>query len=92
VLEFAPGAATPPHTHPGLIIVTVLEGALTFSHGGTEKTYGVGETFAELPVAVGQAVNTSGPKTTALVTYALPKGAALSTPITAFFIRRLGDG
>src|SRR5688500_12048956 len=49
VNDFAPGAATPPHTHPGLTLVTVLEGELTFRAPGSEKVYKVGESFAEGP-------------------------------------------
>ncbi|MHB8647473.1 MAG: cupin domain-containing protein [Thermomicrobiales bacterium] len=92
VSDFVPGAQTPQHTHPGQVFVTVLEGTITFRTGGTEKTYGVGESFVEQPGVVGQAVNASGAKTTLTTTYLLPKGAALLTPISAFFIRRLGDG
>lgn len=92
VSDFVPGAQTPPHIHPGQVFVMVLEGAITFRTGGTEKVYGVGESFVELPGAVGQTANTTGAKATVLTTYLLPKGAALSTPVTAFFIRRLGDG
>src|SRR5687768_16633742 len=57
VLDFAPGAATPPHTHPGLVVVTVLEGAVTFRHVHGEKTYRVGESFTEVPGEVGTALN-----------------------------------
>jgi quercetin dioxygenase-like cupin family protein len=81
VLDFAPGAQTPPHTHPGQTVVTVLEGALTFRTGGTERTFGVGESFSEPGEMVGQALNTGAVRTTVLVTYLLPQGAPLSTPV-----------
>jgi len=92
VSDFAPGAQTPVHIHPGQVFVMVLEGAITFRTGGAEKVYGIGESFVEQPGVVGQAVNTTGKTTTLVTTYLLPKGAALSTPISAFFIHRLGDG
>jgi quercetin dioxygenase-like cupin family protein len=106
VFDFVPGAQTPPHTHPGQVFTTVLDGAIAFRAGGTEKVYGVGESFVEQPGVVGQAVNAAPAKTTLLVTFILPKGAALSAPVTASapgaprtgggaeaaFIRRLGDG
>jgi quercetin dioxygenase-like cupin family protein len=83
VLDFAPGAQTPLQTHPGQVFVMVLEGAITSRTGGTEKMYGVGEGFAEQPGVVGQAVNASSAKATVLVTYLLPKGAALATLVPA---------
>lgn len=83
VFDFIPGAQTPPHTHPGQVFATVLDGAITFRTGGTETVYGVGESFVEQPGVVGQAVNTSGAKTSVMITYLLPKGAALSTPVAA---------
>jgi quercetin dioxygenase-like cupin family protein len=83
VLDFVPGAQTPPHTHPGQVFVTVLEGVQTFRTGGAEKVYGVGESFVEQPGVVGQAVNMSGTNVTVLATYFLPKGAALSAPVAA---------
>ena len=81
VLDFAPGAQTLPHTHPGQTVVTVLEGALTFRTGGTERVFGAGESFSEPGGEVGQAANVGAVRTTALVTYLLPKGAPLSTPV-----------
>ncbi len=81
VLEFAPGAATPLHTHPGLVIATVLEGALTFSHDGIDKVYGVGETFAEPPNQVGLARNAAAGRTRVMVSIVAPKGAAPSTVV-----------
>jgi quercetin dioxygenase-like cupin family protein len=81
VLDFAPGAQTPPHTHPGQVFVTVLDGALTVRGHGSETTYRVGESFVEPPGVVVQAVNAGGAPATALVTSLLPKGAPLSTPV-----------
>jgi quercetin dioxygenase-like cupin family protein len=83
VFDFVPGAQSLPHTHPGQAFVTVLESAITFRTGGTEKVYGAGESYVEQPGVVGQVVNTSGKKTTLITTLLLPKGAALSTPVAA---------
>ena len=92
VLDFAPGAQTPLHTHPGQVVVTVLEGELTFTTGGAEKTYQVGESFVELPEVVGQARNAGTTRTTVLATYLLPKGAPLSTPVTTPGLPATGAG
>jgi quercetin dioxygenase-like cupin family protein len=80
VLEFPPGAATPPHSHPGLTLATVLEGEVTFDTQGAKKTYRVGESFVELPGDVGVAANTGATRTRVMASIILPKGAAPSTP------------
>ncbi len=79
-LHFAPGAATPWHTHPGLVLVTVVEGEQTFRVDGTEKVYKVGDSFTEMAGHVAQAHNTTAANTTVLVSYMVPDGAPLSTP------------
>ena len=79
-LEFPPGAPTPPHTHPGLTLATVLEGEVTFDTAGTKKTYRVGESFTERPGDVGVAANTGATRTRVMASIILPKGAAPSTP------------
>src|SRR5205823_3160806 len=38
ILDFKPGAGIPVHTHPGPVVVTVLEGAITLNEAGTERT------------------------------------------------------
>jgi quercetin dioxygenase-like cupin family protein len=81
VLDFAPGAQTPPHTHPGQVFVTVLDGAITVRTPGTERTYQVGESFVEPQGVVVQATNTGSANATVLATSLLPKGAPLSTPV-----------
>jgi quercetin dioxygenase-like cupin family protein len=78
VLEFPPGAATPPHTHPGLTLATVLEGEVTFDTAGTKTTYRAGQSFAELPGEVGVAANLSDARTRVMASIILPKGAAPS--------------
>jgi quercetin dioxygenase-like cupin family protein len=72
VLEFAPGAATPPHTHPGLTVATVLEGEITFETGGSTKVYRTGETLVELPGELGVARNATGAKSRTCCTTSYP--------------------
>jgi len=83
ILDFAPGAATPWHTHPGEVLVTVLEGTNTFSVNGVEKIYKAGESFVELPNEVVQARNATGARMSVMATYLLPKGEPLSHPMPA---------
>ena len=78
--EFQPGAQTPAHTHPGLTLVTVLEGEVTFRHPDMEKTYKVGDSFVERPSEVGVATNTAATRTRVMASMIVPKGAAPSTP------------
>jgi quercetin dioxygenase-like cupin family protein len=83
VLDFAPGARIPPHTHPGPVSVTVLDGAITLRTQGTEKTHQVGETFIEVPGVVFQATNAGSTPATVMVTYLVPKGAPLASPVAS---------
>jgi len=83
VLDFGPGAATPLHTHPGQVFVTVLSGEITFTSQGTTRVFREGESFVERPGIVGQARNAGAAPASLMATYILPRGAALSTPIGA---------
>jgi quercetin dioxygenase-like cupin family protein len=79
-LEFAPGTATPWHTHPGLVMVTVLKGELTFTYQGATTVYREGESFVEELGRLAQARNASAAPTRVMATYLLPAGAPLSHP------------
>ncbi len=80
ILDFAPGAWTPSHTHGGLLLVTVLDGELTVRDAqGTEQIYKAGESFLEHPgdfLEIGNAGEILAPVTVAAL---LPKGAKLTT-------------
>jgi len=47
VLDFAPGAWTPPHSHGGDLLITVLAGTMTVRGGASEGTYTTGQTWIE---------------------------------------------
>ena len=80
VLDFAPGAWTPAHSHGGLVFVTVAQGTVTQLSDGKETTFKTGDTWTETPGHVHQAGNaTSGPSRT-LVTFLLSPGAVQTTP------------
>lgn len=79
LLDFAPGAATPVHTHPGIVIVTVLVGELTFKLNGIDTVYPEGASFVEVPEQIVQARNASAAQTSVMVSYLIPKDAPLST-------------
>jgi quercetin dioxygenase-like cupin family protein len=81
ILDFAPGAWTPPHTHGGAGLVTVLEGELTRRDDmtGEETVYAPGEFWIEVPGHVHAAGNAGQENARAAVTFLLPKGASLTT-------------
>jgi quercetin dioxygenase-like cupin family protein len=79
VLDFAPGAWTPAHTHGGLVYVTVLEGEMTVrERGSDERVYGAGASWIERPGVFAEVGNTGGEQAQILATFLLPEGAALT--------------
>lgn len=101
LLDFAPGAWTPLHSHGGLTLVRVLEGEMTRRRGGAEDRFKAGEGWVETPGDVHSAGNTGGTPARVLVTFLLAKGAPLTTvagtatqgappgPTTAFQSKRV---
>ena len=82
-VEYAPGASTPPHTHPADIFVYVLQGAVEMQVAGGElKLLKQGDTFYEKPsdrhVVSRNASNTERAKF--LVMSVKDKGAPLLVP------------
>jgi hypothetical protein len=74
-VDIAPGGYSGWHHHPGIVIVTVLSGAVTFTHSDcTSKTYGPGlpdgAVFVEGGDDPGQASSTTG--ATSYVTFVAP--------------------
>ena len=82
VQEYPPGAATPLHTHPGQVLLTVLEGELTFRGKEGEQVVKAGESFVELPNELAQARNATTTRASLMATALLPTGAPLSQPAT----------
>jgi quercetin dioxygenase-like cupin family protein len=79
VLEFAPGAWTPMHTHGGQTFNTVLEGELTVRENDTEKIFKAGEGWSDTPDQMHAAGNDSTANARLWVTFFLPAGAQLTT-------------
>src|SRR5262245_36596552 len=73
ILDFAPGAATPYHTHSGIVMVTVVAGEITFNLEGVDTVYKAGESFVELPNQVGQARNAGTAPARVMASYLLPQ-------------------
>lgn len=52
-VEFAPGAGSPPHRHPGSVVAYVLEGAVVSQvDPGKPATYRAGQAWYEAPMHV----------------------------------------
>lgn len=79
VLDFAPGAGVPTHTHGGQAFVTVLEGALTLRGDDGEQTYRAGQTIVEEPGHFFSGTNPTASNTRLFASYVLPRGAPLTT-------------
>lgn len=92
IVDFAPGAETPPQTHAGQVVSTVLAGELTVRSGGSERAFKVGETFVEAPETVVQVHNAGGAQATVFSTYLLQQGAPLATMATTPGLPSTGAG
>ncbi len=57
VIDFAPGAGVPFHTHGGPVLDLVLEGAITLTDRGVDTVYEAGDSFTEAAGQVYQARN-----------------------------------
>lgn len=59
-VQFEGGACTDWHTHPGHVVVMVLEGAVFFETHDSCETYTAGEVFVDLPDEPNRVCNASG--------------------------------
>jgi quercetin dioxygenase-like cupin family protein len=83
ILEFAPGSWTPPHSHGGPGLVTVLEGEVTHipEATGEEMVYAPGEAWNEVAGAVHVAGNDGQENARVAAIFLLPEGASLTTVV-----------
>ena len=82
-VNYAPGASSNAHRHPGITIVYVLEGEIASKVGdASEKTYSVGQMFLETPNELhGVSRNASKTKPAKFLAMLLAeKGKQLTTP------------
>lgn len=80
IVDFAPGAWTPSHTHGGPVLVTVLEGETTTRDSqGVENKIQPGQTFVETPGTYLEVGNTGSGNTRNAAGVLLPKGAQVTT-------------
>lgn len=79
VLDFAPGAFTPAHTHGGLGAVSVISGEMTVREGDKTQVYKAGQVWSELPGVYAEVGNAGTTPARVMATFLLPKGATLTT-------------
>ncbi len=80
VLEFAPGTWTSVQASDGPSFILVTAGTVTYRAGGTDKTFGVGQSWTAPANELGAVGNAGTAPATALVEYRVPQGAAITTP------------
>lgn len=81
LVEFAPGAAEVPHTHPGEYFAYVLEGSFSFDLEGKTTVYSAGDSFMVGAGQVHSGKNVAKGTTKLLITFILEKGKPASTPV-----------
>jgi LPXTG-motif cell wall-anchored protein len=83
IVDFAPGARTPEHTHGGPVLATVLAGAITLHEHGTTRVVNAGESWTEVPGSQHYAANEGAEAARLSVASILPKSAALTIPVSS---------
>ena len=80
-LDFAPGALTPRHSHPGEVIVYALEGLLEYKvEGKPPVTLKAGEVFFIPAGAIHEVKNVGSGNAAELAAYIVEKGKPLVVP------------
>jgi quercetin dioxygenase-like cupin family protein len=79
VLDFAPGAWTPVHTHGAPVYVTVLSGEMTLRMSGMDQKFTAGQTWIDNPDEPHAAGNDGSAPARLVGTWVLPKGATPTT-------------
>jgi quercetin dioxygenase-like cupin family protein len=75
VIDFPPGSGFPEHTHPGPVVVTVLEGGITLREKGSERKVGTGESWTENAGDRHYVLNEGSTNCRIFATLLVPKGA-----------------
>ena len=79
LLDFAAGAWTPPHSHGGPVLVTVLAGEVTERRPGVERRFGPGQGWTENAGDRHAAGNERAARASVAATFLLRKGAEVTT-------------
>ncbi len=80
--EIPVGGREGKHTHPGMLVAYIQEGALTVEYEGKPAvTYKAGDTFYLAPGIVHEGMNKGSTPMKALATFISEKGSPLMTPV-----------
>jgi quercetin dioxygenase-like cupin family protein len=81
ILEFAPGSWSPVHSHGGPVLITVLEGEITYrpEATGEEIVYRAGDFWTEEAGALHVAGNAGQENVRVAALYLVPEGASMTT-------------
>lgn len=79
VLDFAPGAWTPVHTHGAPVYVTVLAGEMTLRMSGMDQKFTAGQTWIDNPDEPHAAGNDGSVPARLIGTWVLPRGGTPTT-------------
>jgi quercetin dioxygenase-like cupin family protein len=80
--EIPPGGREGRHTHPGLVMIYVQEGTLTFDYEGKPTaTYKPGDTFYVEPGKVHEGRNNGKTPVKVLATFILKKGVPMTSQV-----------
>jgi len=82
LLEFPPGSAASPHTHPGDEFAFVLQGTLeTIAEGRETRRVSTGDTFHNSRGIIHQARNVGDTPVRLVVTFIVDKGKPIVQPV-----------
>jgi quercetin dioxygenase-like cupin family protein len=77
-----PGGREGKHTHPGMMVAYVLEGAVTMAiEGGPTVTYKAGDSYVIQPGVVHEGINNGKVEYKGEVTYIVEKGKPLTSQV-----------
>ena len=79
VLDFAPASQTAKYRLGGTGVLTVIQGSVILNSDGVERTFGIGESFTEVPGQTLQAFNRGTSQAVVAATFLVPEGAKLTT-------------
>lgn len=79
VLDFAPGARTPPHKHGGQAFNLVMTGTFVAQENGTSQTFQPGQGWDEVTDQAHTVINTSQTTARLLVAFLVPHSAPVTT-------------
>jgi quercetin dioxygenase-like cupin family protein len=79
-VEHPVGAREGRHTHPGAVVVYIMEGVLTLDYEGKLTTYKAGDTLYVEGGKIHEAINNGSSVVKAIATFVVEKGKPVASP------------